>query len=68
MGHHRIEDIGAFGLPLGGEGAALPAAERDDAHPASPAARTDRSAITWRLASASCQSASLRNMLSGGTG
>src|SRR3990170_6943402 len=31
MGDYGIEDIGAFGLSLGGKGAALPAAERDDA-------------------------------------
>ncbi len=30
MSSHGIEDVGAFGLALGGEGAALPAAEGDD--------------------------------------
>ena len=48
MGHHRIEHVGAFGLPLGREGAALPAAERHDAAAASRAARTDRARSTWR--------------------
>ena len=31
MSHHRIEHSDAFGLALGREGAALPAAERHDA-------------------------------------
>ena len=31
VGDHGVEHVGAFGLALGGEGAALPAAEGDDA-------------------------------------
>src|SRR6202162_5872680 len=30
MGNDSVEDVGAFGLPLGGKGASLPSAEGDD--------------------------------------
>ena len=65
----RIEDIGAFGLALGGEGAPLPAAERDDDRLfrlLRPLERVEHDPC--RPDNASRQSASLRNRLSGGTG